>query len=168
MKKMNSKKQETAIIYAAGKENSTKNRKYKQLILVAVVSANIITTLPATLLDREAEAQQTVVINWGAICRNPMVDAFIVEPCYTLTTPDGYTLTAEGERVIKCIAGGVVLLLVDPSGQTLAAAKALGPAVGCGSSGGTPTGLPVSDIFTPSNQRQDRDPLGNILRDIFN
>lgn len=36
-------------------------------------------------------------INWGAIYRS--FDSLIVEPCNTLTTPDGYTLTSEGQRV---------------------------------------------------------------------
>jgi hypothetical protein len=70
-------------------------------------------------------------INWGEMCRNQIVDYFITEPCYTLTTPDGYTLTAEGVRVVKCLAAGTILLLYDPTGRTLAAARALGPAVGC-------------------------------------
>jgi hypothetical protein len=36
------------------------------------------------------------------------VDERIIEPCETLTSPDGYTLTPEGQRVLKCI--GAVLL----------------------------------------------------------
>ena len=31
-------------------------------------------------------------INWLEICRIPVVDALLSEPCETLTTPDGYTL----------------------------------------------------------------------------
>jgi hypothetical protein len=30
-------------------------------------------------------------INWLELCTNPLVDHVISEPCYTLTTPDGYT-----------------------------------------------------------------------------
>jgi hypothetical protein len=71
-------------------------------------------------------------INWGAVCRHQLIDPFIKEPCESLTTSDGYTLTSEGQRVIRCIAAGVLLLLYDPSGTTLAAARALGPAVNCG------------------------------------
>jgi hypothetical protein len=37
-----------------------------------------------------------ILINWGEVCRNPIVDFVIKEPCYTLTTPDGYTLTPWG------------------------------------------------------------------------
>ena len=76
--------------------------------------------------------QQQRSINWGQLCRNPIVDLLITEPCHTLTTRDGYTLTSEGERVIRCLAAGGVLLLYDPSGNTLGAAQVLGPAVGCG------------------------------------
>jgi hypothetical protein len=72
------------------------------------------------------------VINWGEVCRHQLIDPFIREPCHTLTTRDGYTLTPEGIRVIRCIAAGLVLLIYDPSGKTLAAARALGPAVNCG------------------------------------
>jgi hypothetical protein len=64
------------------------------------------------------------------MCRNPIVDLLISEPCYTLITPDGYALTAEGERVIRCLAAGTILLLYDPTGTTLAVARQLGPAVG--------------------------------------
>jgi len=70
-------------------------------------------------------------INWGQMCRNPIVDPFITEPCNTLTTPDGYTLTSEGKRVVRCLGAGIILLVYDPTGKTLAAAPALGPAVGC-------------------------------------
>ena len=79
--------------------------------------------------------QQERGINWGQLCRNPIVDLLITEPCYILTTPDGYALTSEGEHVIRCLAAGSLLLLYDPSANTLAAARALGPAVGCGHGG---------------------------------
>ena len=45
-------------------------------------------------------------VNWLEICKNPLVDAFITEPCENLTSPDGYTLTPLGERVLGCISGG--------------------------------------------------------------
>jgi hypothetical protein len=77
-------------------------------------------------------SNSVIRINWGVMCRNPIVDPFITEPCYTLTTPDGYTLTAEGKRVVRCLGAGIILLVYDPTGKTLAAARAIGPAVGCG------------------------------------
>jgi hypothetical protein len=148
--------------------NTQSNGTYLRPAVVAALFASIMTTLPQSLVVQEAEAQKTMGINWGEICRNPIVDAVIVEPCSTLTTNGGYTLTFEGERVVKCIAGGAALLIYDPSGQTLAAAQALGPAVGCGSTSGALTGLPVSDVFSPSSQYdQDSDPLGDILRTLF-
>jgi hypothetical protein len=81
--------------------------------------------------SKSSSSSASTRINWGEICRNPIVDFAIAEPCRTLTTSDGFTLTAEGQRVLKCIAGGGLLLLADRSGAWLAAAKQLGPAVGC-------------------------------------
>jgi hypothetical protein len=42
-------------------------------------------------------------INWLQICRNPIVDTLVVEPCETLTSPDGYQLTDEGRKVLVCL-----------------------------------------------------------------
>lgn len=69
-------------------------------------------------------------INWGEICANPLVDYVITEPCSTLTSPDGYTLTAEGERVLRCLAGGALVGLLAP--ELLTQIRQLGPAVNCG------------------------------------
>jgi hypothetical protein len=45
--------------------------------------------------------------------REESVDALITEPCETLTTPDGYTLTNEGNRVfLVCIGGGALATLL--------------------------------------------------------
>ena len=68
-------------------------------------------------------------INWGEICMNPLVDYVITEPCSTLTSPDGYTLTAEGERVLRCLAGGALVGLLAP--ELLTQIRQLGPAVDC-------------------------------------
>jgi hypothetical protein len=79
-------------------------------------------------------------INWGAICRNPIVDSFISEPCETLTSPDGYTLTPQGGQVLRCIGVGAAATLLAP--EILASVKSLGPSVGCGSNtGGQPSPL---------------------------
>ena len=75
-------------------------------------------------------------INWGDICRNPLVDNIISEPCSSLTTNNGYTLTAEGERVVACLAGGGLLMLIDPTGQALEYAQSLQSTFGCGGNGG--------------------------------
>ena len=118
------------------------------LVLFISVTIGSFTIIPAH--------SQRSDINWGEICRNPVVDMLISEPCSTLTTNGGYQLTAEGERVIGCIAGGGALMLVDPTGTTLAAAKALGGSnIKCGGS---------SQQY--SNNNND-DPIGNILSGIF-
>jgi hypothetical protein len=61
-------------------------------------------------------------INWGEVCRT--FDLLITEPCGTLTTPDGFTLTSEGNRVfLVCIGGGALATVlgypeaVAPLGQ---------------------------------------------------
>jgi hypothetical protein len=61
---------------------------------------------------------------------DPLVDYVITEPCSTLTTSDGYTLTSEGERVLRCLAGGALVGILDP--VLLIEIRELGPAVGCG------------------------------------
>lgn len=85
--------------------------------------------IPAPAPNIKQKQGNKIVINWLKVCRS--LDFFISEPCNTLTSKDGLTLTAEGDRVLRCIAGGGLLLLLDPTGQTLAKAQALGPAVGC-------------------------------------
>lgn len=73
--------------------------------------------------------QQGPRINWGAVCKS--FQGFIKEPCNTLTTPDGFTLTKEGERVVACfVGGGLATIFLTPA--QLIAAKSLAPAVGCG------------------------------------
>ena len=127
----------------------------------------------------EAHSQRSG-INWGDICRNPVVDMLISEPCNTLTTNGGYQLTAEGERVIACIAGGGALMLVDPTGQALAAAKLLGSSVRCGGSphqysnndNEDPISGLVSGILGSQNSRgnsysDNQNPLGNIIAGLF-
>jgi hypothetical protein len=75
--------------------------------------------------------QQQQGVNWLEICKNPLVDAFITEPCETLTSPDGYTLTPLGERVLGCISGGTLAVLIAQP-ELLA----LRNAVGCGPNSG--------------------------------
>lgn len=102
-------------------------------------------------------------INWGEIFESPLVDAFISEPAETLTSRNGYTLTEEGQRVLGCIAGqsllGSLLLQIDPSGNILAAAQAVGPAMGCRTTTGT--------NFDPFVQDDDSNPIGGILEGLF-
>jgi hypothetical protein len=86
---------------------------------------------PADEVNKGGEEQQRrgININWGAICRNPLVDAYLSEPCETLTSPDGYTLTPEGKHVLACLGAGAVAPILGP--QAVVAIKSLGPAVGC-------------------------------------
>jgi hypothetical protein len=69
-------------------------------------------------------------INCLQVCRNPIVDAPIAEPCKTLTTPDGYILAREGTRVVACILGDGVLMAYDPTGVTLAEAQGIAKVTG--------------------------------------
>jgi hypothetical protein len=133
--------------------NKTKeyNNKYRLgLVGFSCISATLVLAIISSVaLPQEAQAKeyQARDINWGEICRNPIVDAVIVEPYNTLTTPDGYTLTKEGERVLACLVGGGLLLLIDPSGVTLMEAQYLvGKVVGCGSRGFAE--IAVSDVLT--------------------
>ena len=71
--------------------------------------------------------QQQARINWGDLCMNPLVDYVITEPCSTLTSPDGYTLTSEGQRVLMCLAGGALVGILAP--DVLVQIRQLGPAV---------------------------------------
>ena len=60
-----------------------------------------------------AQQGQGTTINWLEIRRNPMVDVMITGPCDTLTTPDGYTLTPQGQHVLECIDGGTLAVITD-------------------------------------------------------
>ena len=51
---------------------------------------------PSGSISIPVQPQQNRII-WGAICRNPIVDSFISEPCESLAGPDGFALTPEGE-----------------------------------------------------------------------
>ncbi len=75
-------------------------------------------------------------INWGAICKS--FDNLIVEPCETLTTPDGYTLTSVGQRVFLVCIGGSGLAAALGHSELIAP---LGSAARCGGSSSTDNGL---------------------------
>jgi hypothetical protein len=79
------------------------------------------------------EKQDELSIMNLKICR--AFDLFIVEPCNTLTSHDGYTLTKQGNKVLACFAGGAVGIA---SGRF--DLLSLGLSIGCGgSSGSSPT-----------------------------
>jgi hypothetical protein len=78
------------------------------------------------MIQATSTSNTTTEINWGEICRNPLIDPFIAEPCETLTTPDGFTLTPEGQRVLNCIGTSTfATLLKRPE------LASLGSAIGC-------------------------------------
>jgi hypothetical protein len=86
--------------------------------------------------------------NWLQFCRSPIVDSVVTEPCETLTTPDGYTLTQEGQRVMGCFLGAGLLLAADPTGKALASATTLAQSAHlCGGISG-PSGAQKSDPLT--------------------
>lgn len=72
--------------------------------------------LPVLLLAQsytliEAQSRGSFSVNWFEICKNPIVDSLITEPCHILATNSGYTLTPEGERVLACLGGAQLLWL---------------------------------------------------------
>jgi hypothetical protein len=93
--------------------------------------------------------------NWLQFCRSPAVDIVVSEPCETLTTPDGYTLTQEGQRVMGCFLGAGLLLAADPTGKTLLSVTTLAQSAHlCGG------------ISAPSGT-QKSDPLTNLKKSLF-
>ena len=58
---------------------------------------------PAQQIPSQQIPSQQNRINWLELCLNPLVDYVITEECSTLTTPDGYKLTSEGKRVLRCL-----------------------------------------------------------------
>lgn len=135
----------TNLIYYNHLFGNMTQKTISVVLLVVTISLVFVTGININTVSAQSSAPR---VNWGQLCRNPMVDAVVAEPCETLTTPDGYTLTPDGERVAKCIAGGGLLLLVDPSGQALAGAQTLGPAVGCGASTGTTSSASSNNLLS--------------------
>jgi hypothetical protein len=104
-------------------------------------------------------AQTNQGINWLEICKSPMVDAVVVEPCETLTTSGGYGLTAQGERVVGCILGAGVLLYAYPTAFYTAQELA--------KKAGLCAGMTAPLTTNPNNNAlgssSSSDPLGNLL-----
>jgi hypothetical protein len=93
-----------------------------QQMIQATSTTNATSTSPPSISTNTQSR-----INWGEVCRNPLVDPLIGEACETLTSPDGYALTLDGHRVLKCIGGGVLATLLGRPDLL-----SLGPSVGCG------------------------------------
>ncbi|VFJ12614.1 hypothetical protein [Candidatus Nitrosocosmicus franklandus] len=96
-------------------------------------------------------------VNWYEICKNPIVDMAIAEPCGTLTTNGGHTLTPEGERVLACIGGGAAAILAGHP-ELLA----LKNQVGCG----TGSQASSSSAFSGSSS-SGNDPIGDLFGSLF-
>lgn len=96
-------------------------------------------------------------INWYKVCNNSIVGILISEPCSSLTTNGGFTLTPEGNRVLACIGGGALAL----AQHELMALKSLTP---CGSNYSTESSFSHSNGYS-NNQRND--PIGNIINGLL-
>jgi hypothetical protein len=112
-----------------------------------VFSFTVILTLTIGIIPTyfPANAQTANRFNWLQICRHPLVDAFIAEPCETLTSPDGYQLTEDGKRVLICLLGGSVAKLYNIPDEEIAL---LAPIAGCAGAGSLPkSDRQVTDEF---------------------
>jgi hypothetical protein len=140
--------------------------KHKAPTMVVFLSISIIISayMPMTSF---AQAR----VNWLEICQNPLVDALIMDPCYTMTTPDGYTLTPAGQKALGCIGGGTIAAL---AGVPVDQLVGLGTAVGCGfssssSSGGSSNNNILGNIIggSLSSGSGNNDIIGNIVGVFF-
>ena len=82
---------------------------------------------------------------------------FDYEPCHTLTTTGGYTLTPEGERVLACLGGGAASLAF-PELMVLKSVS------GCGSVSSSSSSNSFANTFS-NNQNDDH--ITNILNSLF-
>lgn len=96
---------------------------------------------------QSSSPQRAGDINWYKICINPIVDILITEPCHTLTTNGGYTLTPQGEKVLACLGGGAASLAFPEI-------LALKSVSGCGSSSSSSSSNSFSNSFS-NNQNED-------------
>lgn len=121
---------------------------------LAIVGMVILNTLSTQIM-----AQSGPSVNWYEICKNPIVDTAIAEPCSTLTTNWGYTLTPEGEHVLACLSGGA-LAVVAGQPELLA----LKYEVGCGTNQHSSSSASFSDSSWSS---RGSDPVGSIISNLF-
>lgn len=68
--------------------------------------------------------------NWLEVCKSPIIDSVVEQPCETLATPDGYHLSAEGIRVFACILGAHKLMEYDPTGSKTAEVREIANGTG--------------------------------------
>ena len=94
------------------------------------IPVSVSTQIPKSIPSNGGQSQVRSGINWLQLCKNPVVDHFVTEPCETLTSPDGYILTQEGKRVVACFLGAGVLLAYDKTGTALEAAQEIARTTG--------------------------------------
>jgi hypothetical protein len=123
-------------------------------MLVAVFVLIIMSTIPAQVM-----AQRGQSVNWYELCKNPVVDILISEPCHELTKNGGYTLTPKGERVLACLGGGAAAILAGYP-QLLAMKEK----VGCGDSSSKSSYNSYSNNLGNS---QNNDPIGDLISGLF-
>jgi hypothetical protein len=131
--------------------NSTNNSWL--ILTVAIFGLVIIASAPT-----QVTAQKDTRINWYELCKNPIVDLAIAEPCNELTTNGGYTLTPQGERVLACLGGGAAAILAGMP-QLIQYKNE----VGCGA--GTPSSS--SSSYSSLENSRESDPIGNILTGLL-
>jgi hypothetical protein len=138
--------------------------KWLERLLIFAVPM-ILFNLPISVLAQQVQEAQ---INWLEICENPLIDAIITEPCHTLTTPDGYFLTEEGDRVLGCLGGGTLAILAG-----VPELAAMGELVGCGKGSSVPSDSNTSSVSSNSienNESSNEPNLWNSFTDaeMFN
>jgi hypothetical protein len=134
--------------------NSTDKRTY--FIIIAILGAVMFRTVPV-----QSMAQSGPRVNWYEIFKKAIVDSLITEPCNTLTTNGGYTLTPEGERVLACLGGGALALAAPELAPAL---KGLKTVSNCGTSSSSSSSN--SFLNTYSNKHSE-EPLTNILDSLL-
>ena len=89
------------------------------LVLIALVIG---------ILNIAIAAERTLSINWSKICSSAFVDNLVVEPCETLTSPNGTELTNSGRKILVCLMLGGLSKSFDISDEQL---QLLLPSSGC-------------------------------------
>src|SRR5919107_3558687 len=84
---------------------------HKLIIILFIIFSITCFIYISSPIFAQQQQQQGIRINWFDICKHPLVDSMITEPCETLTSPDGHTLTPTGEHVLGCIGGDTLAVL---------------------------------------------------------
>ena len=131
---------------------------HKSFIILFILFSIISFIYILSPIFAQQQQQQGAKINWFDICKHPLVDTMITEPCDTLTSPDGHTLTPKGEHVLGCIGGDTLAVLTGQ--KELLALKG---AVGCDDKNDN-----ASSASTQSNQSKNSYSSCSALHDCLN